>query len=285
METANRQGNAGSSEHILVCLSASPSNARIIRTAAKMSAAFGGSFTALYVQTPGSANMDGESRDRLQSNMRLAEESGAGISTVYGEDVPFQISEFARVSGVTKVVIGRSRAGSRRFFGKPTIVEKLAEYSPVLEIHIIPDGASELKSMKIPRSYFREAVPRPLDLLITLLILVGATLIGLAFSAFSFTEANIISVYILGVLLTALFTRGFVCGLLDSVLSVVLFNFFFTEPRLNFHAYDPGYVATFVIMLVVSVIIGTLASKLKDHAKMSAQAAFKAKVLFDTNQL
>ena len=38
-------------EHILVCLSSAPSNARIIETAAKMANAFKGSFTALYVQT------------------------------------------------------------------------------------------------------------------------------------------------------------------------------------------------------------------------------------------
>ena len=38
-------------EHILVCLSSSPSNAKIIRTAAKMAKAFQGSFTALYVHT------------------------------------------------------------------------------------------------------------------------------------------------------------------------------------------------------------------------------------------
>ena len=37
-------------EHILVCLSSAPSNARIIETAAKMAKAFGASFTALYVQ-------------------------------------------------------------------------------------------------------------------------------------------------------------------------------------------------------------------------------------------
>ena len=43
---------APAQEHTLVCLSASPSNAKIIQTAARMASAFGGSFTALYVQTP-----------------------------------------------------------------------------------------------------------------------------------------------------------------------------------------------------------------------------------------
>ena len=54
MKNTTSKGNA-KTEHTLVCLSASPTNAKIVKTAAKMASAFGGSFTALYVQTPDSA--------------------------------------------------------------------------------------------------------------------------------------------------------------------------------------------------------------------------------------
>ena len=52
-------------EHILVCLSASPSNAKIIRTAARMAKAFRGTFTALYVETPGGEAMSEEEKKSL----------------------------------------------------------------------------------------------------------------------------------------------------------------------------------------------------------------------------
>ncbi|MBJ8192677.1 histidine kinase, partial [Bacillus cereus] len=39
-------------EHILVCLSSAASNKKVIRTAARMAAAFHGHFTALFVETP-----------------------------------------------------------------------------------------------------------------------------------------------------------------------------------------------------------------------------------------
>lgn len=39
-------------EHVLVCLSSSPSNAKIIRTASRMAQAFKGTLTALFVETP-----------------------------------------------------------------------------------------------------------------------------------------------------------------------------------------------------------------------------------------
>ena len=49
-------------EHILACLSSSPSNAKIVRTAATMAKAFGGTFTALYVRTPDADHLGEEWR-------------------------------------------------------------------------------------------------------------------------------------------------------------------------------------------------------------------------------
>lgn len=123
------------------------------------------------------------------------------------------------------------------------------------------------------------------DIIIMLLILVVATLIGCLFWELNFTEANIITVYILAVLLVSLFTISHLCSVISSLAGVLLFNFFFTEPRLTLHAYAQGYPVTFAIMLTAALIIGTLAQKLKNHAKESAQAAFRTKLLFDTNQL
>ena len=285
MKNSNITSGSNAQEHILVCLSASPSNAKIVKTAATMASAFGGSFTALYVQTPDSDKLDEENKNRLQDHIRLAEQLGADIATAYGEDVSFQIAEYARISGVTKIVIGRSNIKRRHFWNRPTLTDKLTEIAPNLDIHIIPDNITNSKFRPSSHSLFRSLIPYPKDILITVLILAIATILGLSFYSFGFTDSNIITVYILGVLLTSLFTKGYTCGIIGSLVSVMLFNFFFTEPRLTFHAYDSGYPVTFAIMLVASVITGTLASKLKSHAKLSAQAAFRTKVLLDTNQL
>ena len=285
MKNSNITSGSNAQEHILVCLSASPSNAKIVKTAATMASAFGGIFTALYVQTPDSDKLDEENKNRLQDHIRLAEQLGADIATAYGEDVSFQIAEYARISGVTKIVIGRSNIKRRHFWNRPTLTDKLTEIAPNLDIHIIPDNIINSKYRPSSHSLFRSLIPYPKDILITVLILAIATILGLSFYSFGFTDSNIITVYILGVLLTSLFTKGYTCGIIGSLVSVMLFNFFFTEPRLTFHAYDSGYPVTFAIMLVASVITGTLASKLKSHAKLSAQAAFRTKVLLDTNQL
>ena len=277
--------NKSAGEHTLVCLSASPSNAKIVRTAAKMAKAFGGALTALYVHTPDSDRMTDADKRRLQNHICLAEQLGADIATVYGEDVSFQIAEFARLSGVTKIVIGRSSIKRRHFWSKPTLTEKLTEIAPNLDIHIIPDSAADNKYRVKKKISSNQFLPNMKDMIITIIILAAVTIIGWVLLKLGFTESNIITVYILGVLLTSIFTRGYACSAISSILSVILFNFFLTKPRLTFHAYDSGYPVTFAIMLAASVITGTLASKLKYHAKLSAQAAFRIKVMFDTNQL
>ena len=273
-------------EHILVCLSASPSNVKIIKTAAKMASAFGGSFTALYVKSVNADKMDEFDKKRLQRNIQLAEQLGAEIAITHGEDVSFQIAEYAKISGVTQIVIGRSNIKRRHFWSKPSLTEKLTEIAPNLDIHIIPDGSLGATYKGGEDSVLhRLVISHPKDIFIMLLFLVGVTLLGQVFYHFGFTEANIIAIYILGVLLISLFTRGYACGIVGSLMSVILFNFFFTEPRLTLHAYDSRYAVTFAIMMAVSIMTGTLASKLKLHAKMSARNAFRTKVLLDTNQL
>ena len=273
-------------EHIMVCLSASPSNVKIIKTAAKMASAFGGSFTALYVKSVNADKMDEFEKKRLQRNIQLAEQLGAEIAITHGEDVSFQIAEYARISGVTQIVIGRSNIKRRHFWSKPSLTEKLTEIAPNLDIHIIPDGSLAATYKGGEDSVLhRFVISHPKDFFVMLFLLVGVTLLGQLFFHFGFTEANIIAIYILGVLLISLFTRGYACGIVGSLMSVILFNFFFTEPRLTLHAYDSRYAVTFGIMMTVSIMTGTLASKLKLHAKMSARNAFRTKVMLDTNQL
>lgn len=271
-------------EHILVCLSSAPSNEKIIRTAARMAGAFRCGFTALFVETKAFQWMNARDKQRLQGNMRLAQQLGASIETVYGDDVAYQIAEFSRLSGVTKIVLGRSGIPRRLLLRKPSLTERLIELTPELDIHIIPDnGVNRLLDTK-----HREVMHMPsisvLDLLKSAGILVLVTLIGLLFYNFGFTEANIITLYILGVMLISVYTRSSVCSLVASIASVLTFNFLFTVPRFTLQAYDSEYPITFLVMFLASLLTGSLASKLKSHAKRSAQVAWRTKLLFETSQ-
>lgn len=281
----NLQYTKEAEEHILVCLSSSPSNNKIIRTAAKMAEAFNGSFTALYIETSKFSLLDDSSKNRLKQNMKIARQLGAKVEIVCGDDVPFQIAEFARLSGVTKIVIGRSAIVKKHIIRKPTLTEKLISHAPDVDIHIIPDGVDVSGYKSIAEKEKTGFSFSLFELLVSAGIIGGATIVGYVFFRLGFTEANIMMVYILGVLLVSILTKYRVYALVSSLISVIMFNFFFIEPCFTMKAYDKGYVATFVIMFVSAFISGTLAIKLKDHAKKSAKSAYRTKILFDTNQL
>lgn len=278
-------GDFHTDEHILVCLSSSPSNAKIIRTAARMANAFKGILTALYVETPEFSAISDEDKKRLRQNIHLAEQLGAKIETVYGDDVPYQIAEFARLSGISKIVIGRSASIKKHFFNKPTLTEKLIAHAPNMDIHIIPDSSDIVKYRKTNFKKKNDFSISLRDLMKSIGILLAATLIGYVFSWLGFKEANIVTVYILAVLIIAVITTRRLYSVISSVVSVLVFNFFFTVPKFTFMAYDDGYPVTFLIMLTVAFITSSLAIKLKNHAKQAAHAAFRTKILFDTNQL
>ena len=282
MSFKTEESNKYSDEHILVCLSAAPSNKKIINMAAKMANAFPSRFTALYVRT-GTKSEDLD-KEKLEEHIRYAEKMGAEIVMTHGVNIPVQIAEYARLSNVTQIVIGQSNARRNYFFSKATLTEKLIEIVPDIDIHIIPDAMKTRIYQKRPYVWYVEK-PSVKDYFLTIFIFVICTLIGLLFQKFHFTDTNIVTIYILGVLLTSILTNGYLCSVAGSFLSVFLFCFFLTEPRMSFQTYAVGYPVTFFIMLISSVLTGALAAKLKMHAKLSAQLAFRTQVLFDTDRL
>lgn len=269
-------------EHILICLSSAPSNAKVIRTAARMAEAFHSGFTALFVQTPETKELSGENLKRLRSNLRLAEQLGAQISTVYGTEPAVQIAEYARVSGVTKIVMGRINHRQNPITGKKSLADRLIELTD-LDIYIIPDHQplykKPLGKLHIPKARFTWK-----DTGIMLASLLLSSLAGFGFYYAGFSESNIITVYILGVLITAVWTNGHFYGAIESLLSVAAFNFLFIEPRFTFQANNPSYPVTFLIMLFSSIIASSLASRVKTQARLAAQKSYYTELLLGSSQ-
>ena len=281
----NAENQSKKKEHILVGLSSAPSNSKIVETASKMARAFDANLTALYIKTSQSEVLSEENAKRLQNNIKFAERMGATIVTVYGEDVALQMAEYAKTSGATKIVIGRNATKRAGIIRKPTLADKLIALATNIDIHIIPDADSDLREQKETLFKKTNAWSIVKGLAISLGIIIVASLIGLFFAYLGFSEANIITLYILGVLITSIVTSSKLAWGFSSVASVLIFNFLFTKPRFSLMAYGDGYPITFAIMFVASLITGSLASKMHNQTKQSSQAAYRTKILFDANRL
>ena len=272
-------------EHILVCISPSPSNPKVISAAARMAKAFQAALTAIYVRPTDYDGLSDKDKARLQDNIRYAEHNGASITTIVGDDVPAQVAEYAHISGTTKIVVGRSVIRRRHFWSKPPLTEQIILNAPDVDVYIIPDSAADFKQRRESTRTPDPMRPSLRESVYTLLLLAAATVIGLVFTRFGFSESNIITVFILGVLVISVVTINPLYSAVGSLLSVLLFNWFFIDPRFSFHTYETEYAVTFAIMLASSLITGTLANRMKQNARQSAREAFRTKVLLDTNQL
>ena len=124
------------------------------------------------------------------------------------------------------------------------------------------------------------------DLAITLALLTLATALGGILFRLESHNSNVVTVYLLAVLLTARLTRGYVPGLAASVLSFLLFNWFFTDPYYSLKISDPSNIVTIIIMTVTALITSALTSKVKESAAKAREKEAEANALYQlTNHL
>lgn len=116
-------------------------------------------------------------------------------------------------------------------------------------------------------------------------VLLISSLIGVLFYSMGIREANIITVYILGVLIIAVINSRQIFCLISSIISVILFNFIFTEPRFTLAAYDEDYFITFLTMFLSAFITSSIAVRMKQQARQEAETAYRTQILLDANQL
>lgn len=272
---------AVTAEHILICLSSSPSNPKVIRQAARMAAAFHAKFTAIYVETPEFSSMLPEDKERLQNNTQLARELGANTVTSYGSDIVEQIAEYAKVARVSKLVLGRSYTKRKLFSVQESFSERLINLAPQLEIFVIPDNYDKkyVKPMGLQR--YTEDYS---DSMWLGGILSVSTMFGYMMSNWGFGDIPIVSTYIIGVFLTTFITKGKFYGIVASFLSVLLFNFCFTRPIYTFEVADIRHLILFVVMFIISIICASLTHKVKKYAKLSAQKAYRLEILLATSR-
>lgn len=273
-------------EHILVCLSPSPSNEKVIRQGARMAVAFRGKFSAFYVETPDFINLSQENRERLERNIHLAKQLGAKVVTSFGDDIIEQIVEYSNIAKVSKLVLGRSHTKGNFLKGKESFSLRLSRLAPDMEIYIVPDAneSSDWESHIFARHQFTsESLVQ--DSAITLASLGFATLICLALDRYGFSESSLIMIYFLGNLTTALLAKKSIFGLLSSILSVLFFVYFFVSPEYSFLLHDYNDIVTLAIVFVTTLVVSSLTKRLRDYGQASAKKSYRTEILLETSHM
>lgn len=249
-------------ERLLVCVGPSPTTARVIRTAKRMAAALDAPWTALSVDLTG-APTQSPTKQQISQHFRLAENLGAETLTLAGSDVVETLLDYARSSNVTKILIGKTNQPRWKRFLFGTVVDDLLDKSHEIDVYVIH---GEDEGQKRDRTFVKYGHPRtnwwPYLFAVGWVALAASLDSMLRNVQFADSEANSVMLFLAAVAWTA-FRHGRGPSILASVLSVLVFDFFFIPPRFTFVIADAQYVVTFAVMLVIGLVISSLTSRLK----------------------
>lgn len=89
------------------------------------------------------------------------------------------------------------------------------------------------------------------------------------------TPVDLVMIYLLGIVVTASFSRKGP-SFLATLLSVAAFDFFFVPPYFTFAVHDARYLVTFAVMFVVAFVISRLTLLVREQATTAQQAISRA---------
>lgn len=121
------------------------------------------------------------------------------------------------------------------------------------------------------------------DCALTALVLALCTLTSWVFFRLDFVSSNYILTYILGVMYINVFTSGLVYGVVASLFSVMLVNYMFIDPFMQFRIRSDDMV-TAVVMLCVSLLCSSLTGRIKVQAAQSERKAYASQVLLEASR-
>ena len=264
VESARRQKGVpqpwATAERLLVCVGPSPTTARVLRTAKRMATALDAPFMGVAVDS-GLQTVSNRTKEQIAENFRLAERLGAETVTLTGQDVAGTILDYARSRNVTKILIGKTNQPRWRRLLFANVVDQLLENSGEIDVYVIHGEKEVSKDVASPRP----AKPfdwRPYLASAGIIAATAALAAAMKQLRLAEVEANIVMVFLAAIAFIAYrFGRG--PAVLASITGVLVFDFFFVRPFLDFAVSDAQYLVTFLVMLAIGLGISTLTSRLK----------------------
>lgn len=262
-------------ERILVCASPSPLAARLVRAGGRLAAQLKAKWVVLYVETPGHARLRDADRARVVETLRLAERLGAETVTLTGQDVSATVLDYARTRNVSKIIVGKPERPRWRELVFGSVVDEVIRGSEAIDVYVLTGVGEDLAATAPPRLVRTSRWPAYGQAVAV--IAACTVLTRLMWPVFA--DANIIMVYLLGVVLVA-WRLGRGPAILASVLGVAAFDFFYVAPHLTFAVSDTEYLVTFGVMLVVALTISTLTVRLRLQAESARRRERRTAALY-----
>ncbi len=114
------------------------------------------------------------------------------------------------------------------------------------------------------------------NIVATCVLQVLAVICAMTLDTLGFSEATVVIVFVLSVLLTALCTTEVSYCLAAAILSTLGFNFFLVDPRFSFRIRGADVPGTIAVMFVVAFVASYLVTQLRASERASVEAQITA---------
>ena len=102
-------------------------------------------------------------------------------------------------------------------------------------------------------------------------IMAIATFLSFFLQSYGIRKENILMIYIVGVLVITVTTTGYLYGMMASVCSVLLFNYFFTVPVHTFAMTDQNDVVLLVFFLIAGFISASIMVRFHNQVRIAEE--------------
>ncbi len=261
-------GTWAGSDRIVVAINELPGADGLVRAAKRVADGLRGPWTALFIETPRTAQFSDAQHQRVAAVMTLATQLGAAVATVPATSVVEGIRGFLTDARATQLVVGKSRRSRWFEFLHGSVVDRLIRGTPGVTVHVLPmEEAPGSSSVRRQRGQWG----KPAGYLVTLLLVAIVT--ALASALFHVLDlGNVALLYLLPVMAAAsLF--GLRTGLFAGMASSLAYNFFFLPPVGTLSVSNPENVVSIFVLLGVAIATSQLTSRVRAQADMAAASA------------
>jgi two-component system, OmpR family, sensor histidine kinase KdpD len=264
---------------LMVCVSAHPISERLVRTGRRLARELNADWVVVYVETPERLSYSRPHNERLARILRLAEELGARVVGITGRTVPQAVTDYARANHITQIIVGKPLRPRWLEVINGSLVDEIIRLSGAADVYVISDDSGPLNP-SLPQT-LRPHAPAGRYLLAALMVgLVSILCIPIHFYIQS---TNLVMLYLLAVIISALYLgRG--PSILASMLSVLAFDFFFTDPKLSFSVYDTQYLLTFLGLFGTGLAISNLAGLVRSQVETSQNRELRTATLYNLSR-
>lgn len=121
-------------------------------------------------------------------------------------------------------------------------------------------------------------------LILVFLICCSATCLSQFLYRTGIDTENLLMIFLIGVLLSTVVTHGYLYGFITALLSVFLFNYFFTQPLYTFAISDQQDILLITFFLLAALICGLMSSKFQHQTQIARENEHMAHLMYEITE-